>query len=510
MVAQDQVQLIAYADRLGGDLRGLADFLRRDEVAGAFGGVHVLPFYTPFDGADAGFDPVDHTAVDPRLGTWDDVRELARTHDVMVDLIVNHVSADSATFRDVVARGDASPWAPMFLTMSSVFPDGAREEELARIYRPRPGLPFTAIRLGDRLRYVWTTFTPQQIDVDVTSALGREYLTSILDATARAGVRLVRLDAVGYAVKTPGTTCFMTPETFDFIADFAAQARERGVDLLVEVHSYYRRQVEIARAVDLVYDFALPPLVLHALYTGDGTALVDWLRERPRNAVTVLDTHDGIGVIDVGPDQTTPPGEPERPGLLTPEQIDALVEGIHARTGGASAHATGAAASNLDLYQVNSTFYDALGRDDARYLAARAIQLFTPGIAQVYYVGLLAGQNDVELLERTGVGRDVNRHHYTAAEVDAALATPLVQRLLALCRFRSTFPAFDGDVAASLDGSHLTLERRGAAEPDAVARLEVDLATGGASLAWSVAGGAEATVDLGTFVPHDLGDVGAP
>jgi sucrose phosphorylase len=496
MTASGTVQLITYADRLGGDLPGLARLLRSEAFAGAFGGVHVLPFFTPYDGADAGFDPVDHTAVDPRLGTWDDVRDLSRTHDVVVDLIVNHVSADAPAFRDVLGRGEASPSYPMFLTMSSVFPEGAHEEDLARIYRPRPGLPFTPLRLGNRLRYVWTTFTPQQIDIDVYSEPGRAYLASILDAVAQAGVRLVRLDAVGYAVKTPGTTSFMTPETFAFIEEFTAQARERGVDVLVEVHSYYRRQIEIARAVDLVYDFALPPLVLHALYTGDGTALAHWLRERPRNAVTVLDTHDGIGVIDVGPDQTVEPGEPGRPGLLTPAQIDELVEGIHERTGGASARATGAAASNLDLYQVNSTFYDALGRDDHRYLAARAIQLFTPGIPQIYYVGALAGVNDVALLKLSGVGRDINRHHYTADEIAADLERPVVQALLSLCRFRNTFPAFDGDVEVMLDGPRLTLERRGVAVSDAIATLEVDLATGAASIEWSTPVGPGHTDDL--------------
>lgn len=492
MPLRDQVQLITYADRLAGDLPGLARLLRSPELAGVFGGVHVLPFFTPFDGADAGFDPVDHTQVDPRLGTWDDVRDLARTHDVVVDLIVNHVSADSPAFRDVRERGDASPHAPMFLTMSSVFPAGASEDDLTRIYRPRPGLPFTPVRLGDRLRYVWTTFTPQQVDIDVHADAGRAYLTSILDAVAGAGVRLVRLDAVGYAVKTPGTTCFMTPETFAFIEDFTAQARERGVDVLVEVHAYYERQVQIGRSVDLVYDFALPPLVLHALDTGDGSALVRWLGMRPANAVTVLDTHDGIGVIDVGRDQTVEPGEPERPGLLTPAQVDELVEGIHARTGGVSARATGAAASNLDLYQVNSTFYDALGRDDRRYLAARAVQLFTPGLPQVYYVGALAGGNDVDLLDRTGVGRDVNRHRYTPDEVAEALARPVVRALLALCRFRNTHPAFGGGVEVGLDGSRLSLTRRAA---QAVASLAVDLATGAAQVTWTAADGATVRCD---------------
>src|SRR5690606_38193556 len=140
---------------------------------------------------------------------------------------------------------------------------------------------------------------------------------------------------------------------FAFIEEFTAEARAKGVEVLVEVHSYYQRQIEIGRSVDLVYDFALPPLVLHALYTGDGSVLAEWMRIRPRNAVTVLDTHDGIGVIDVGPDQTVRPGEAPRPGLLDATQIDQLVEGIHEHTGGTSRLATGAAASNLDLYQVN-------------------------------------------------------------------------------------------------------------------------------------------------------------
>ena len=490
---RNQVQLIAYADRFGGTIEGLHRLLD-EKFAGAFGGVHVLPFYPPYDGADAGFDPIDHTSVDPRLGSWADIKSLTTSYDVMADLIVNHVSAHSPQFQDVIAHGRDSAYAPMFLTMSSVFPDGATEADLTTIYRPRPGLPFTALRLGGELRYVWTTFTAEQIDIDITSDLGQDYLHQILDAVAEAGVGFVRLDAVGYAVKTPGTSCFMTPETFDFIAAFTQQARDRGVEVLVEVHSYYRDQVAIAEKVDYVYDFALPPLLLYALSTADGAALAAWLRERPTNAITVLDTHDGIGIIDAGPRRGETPGDPIRPGLLTEEQVDTLVAGIHERTGGNSQAASGATASNLDLYQINSTYYDALGRNDAAYLAARAIQFFAPGIPQIYYVGALAGGNDTELLARTNVGRDINRHYYRPAEIDAALEQPVVQALLQLCRLRNTIGAFDADdLVVDLTGNILTLHR-GAAD-GARACLTVDLRDGSASMEWTGTDGVAGRLD---------------
>jgi sucrose phosphorylase len=233
----------------------------------------------------------------------------------------------------------------------------------------------------------------------------------------------------------------MIPETFAFIEDLAQQAGTLGIEVLVEIHSYFRRQIEIARQVDRVYDFALPPLVLHAIFNRTARYLKQWLAISPRNAITVLDTHDGIGVIDIGADSAN---SQDGHGLIPPEELDALVETIHVNSDGQSRQATGAAASNLDLYQVNCTFYDALGRNDQDYLLARAIQFFSPGVPQVYYVGLFAGNNDMVLLAKSGVGRDINRHFYSLEEIDQALQRPVVQSLFELIRFRNRHPAFDG------------------------------------------------------------------
>ena len=438
---KNQAQLIAYVDRFpGGTFRDL-QLLLEGPLHGAFGGVHVLPFFHPIDGADAGFDPIDHTQVDPRLGTWDDVAALAAQTDVMADVIVNHVSRHSPQFVDYDQRGEDSPYAGMFLTYGHVFPDGACESDLLALNTPRPSLPFTAHQTARGAHVLlWTTFTSDQIDIDVRHPEGRRYLTGVLTRIHTAGIRAIRLDAVGFAIKKAGTSCFMIPETFAFIGDITAQAHALSMEVLVEVHGHYRDQIDVARQVDRVYDFALPPLVLHTLYTRNATALTHWLQIRPRNAITVLDTHDGIGVADVDAAR----GKSGARGLLAPDEIDTLVKTIHQRSRGESRIASGSAASNVDSSQINCTFYDALGRRDHEYLVARAIQCFVPGIPQIYYVGLLAGGNDIALLQRTGVGRDINRHYYTEAELQRELTRPVVQSLLELLRIRNTHPAFQG------------------------------------------------------------------
>lgn len=464
---KNSVQLITYVDRIG--CRNIEELqaLITGPLKGLFGGLHILPFYFPIDGEDAGFDPIDHTLIDPRLGTWEDLRLLSGEVGIMADLIVNHMSDQSKEFQDYLKKGAQSNYASLFLSYDKVFPDGATESDILSIYRPRPNLPFTNYKLDDGTsQLIWTTFTSNQVDIDVKSAEGQLYLEGILDVMHQGGVSLIRLDAVGYAIKKPGTSCFMLEETFEFIEELSQKARERQMEILVEIHSYYKTQIEIAKRTDYVYDFALPVLVLDTLFNNNADNLKYWLSISPRNAITVLDTHDGIGIVDVG----SADGEP---GLIPDDILDRIVEQIHHNSKGESLKATGAAASNLDLYQVNCTYFDALGRDDMSYLIARAIQFFVPGVPQVYYVGFFAGHNDMTLLEKTNVGRDINRHYYTQEEIQEQLETPFLKSFKELLLFRNNHPAFDGEFILHESLSHIIhIERR---EADHNAALHVNL-----------------------------------
>ena len=409
----------------------------------------------------------------------------------MADMIVNHMSAQSPQFLDVLDKGDASPFWPLFLTRDKVFGNTPAAAELAAIYRPRPTPCFSDITLsnGQTVPF-WTTFTANQIDIDVTSAPGEAYLQAILQRFTDHGVKYIRLDAAGYAIKKAGSSCFMLPETFDFIAKLSEQAKARGMTCLVEIHGYHKTQIDIAKRCDLVYDFALPPLVLHTLFSADATALKNWLDIAPRNCITVLDTHDGIGIVDAADYQG-------QPGLLTDPQLDALVEQIHQNSGGSSKLATGNAANNVDLYQVNCSFYDALGRNDNHYLLARAIQLFCPGISQIYYGGLLAAENDVALLQRTGVGRDINRPYFNASTVQQAVQKPVVQALFKLIKLRRTMQAFNGSFSHRLGDNcyQLSWQHNGHS-----ASLNIALSSLTATLSWQHQGDTARQLELASLL----------
>jgi sucrose phosphorylase len=309
---------------------------------------------------------------------------------------------------------------------------------------------------------------PTQVDLDVAHPAAWDYLRRVLTALAEGGVTTVRLDAVGYAVKTPGSDSFMTEHTLAFVRDIAALVREAGMRVLVEVHAHYSQQLAIAPLVDLVYDFAVSPLLLHSLGTGTVDRLARWFDIRPANAVTVLDTHDGIGIIDAGP-------AGDAPGLIDQAEMAAIFQRAAAATGGHSQVASVIPAWMSLPHQINATYFSVLGGDVDAYLLARAVQFFLPGEPQVYYVGLLGGLDDRELFAATGQGRDVNRHSYTGAEIEAALESDVTQGVLDLVRLRSAHPAFAGEFAFRvLSGSALELSWHNGADS---AVLVVDVAT---------------------------------
>lgn len=467
MPLRNAPQLITYPDSLGGDLRALAGLLD-GPLSGRFGGIHVLP---PFPSSgDRGFAPIDYRAIDPTFGTWADLERISRSLDLELDLIVNHVSRRSAEFRDFERRGRQSPYADLFLTLDKIWPDGVPDAaDVGRVFRRRP-LPYSAFvveETGDVER-VWTTFgaadPSEQIDIDVRSPLAREMLAEQIGFFAERGVRLLRLDAVGYVAKVAGTSCFMVEPGVEELLDWLRGVAEPlGVELLTEVHGDVALQRRLAAGGDWAYDFALPGLVLHAFLAGTAEPLARHLRSAPRRVITTLDSHDGI------------PIQPDLAGALTVDQARLVVDACLAAGGNLSRVYTtdGLPDPSFDVHQANCAYYAAMGKDDDSYLAARAIQLFGPGIPQVYYVGLLAGDNDLATVERSGEGRAVNRHDYTLDEVEAALQRPVVRRLLELLALRRDHPAFGGDLEITAAGPRLQLAWRAGA---ARCALDVDLA----------------------------------
>ncbi len=429
MSLNNKVQLIAYPNRIGRNLRDLAGFVER-HLGDAIGGIHVLP---PFpSNADGGFSPLTHKEINPAVGDWSDIGRLAARYDICLDLVLNHIADDSAEFQDYVRNGRASRFAELFVDVDELGEIGP--DDLAKIHIRKEKEPFREVRFADgSTGRVWCTFTERQVDLDYGAQATYTMMADTIAFLARQGVKLLRLDAFGYTTKRIGTSCFLVePEVWEILEWFRACAAAEGVEILPEVHDHPSYQYAIARRGMWAYGFALPPLVLYSLLDANSTYLKAWLRMCPANQVTVLDTHDGICIPDVE-------------DILPKHHVEAIIRNVSERSAdpilrrsAANAHSVGA------IYQLTCTFYDALQRNDDAYVAARAIQLFAPGIPQVYYVGLLAGCNDDALVAETGEARDINRHYYSLAEAEAALTQPVVERQLALMRLRASHPAFQG------------------------------------------------------------------
>lgn len=275
-----------------------------------------------------------------------------------------------------------------------------------------------------------------QMDLNAKSELVWAYYDQTLKQMKAYGAKIVRLDAFAYLHKEVGLSNFFNePGTWDYINRLKQIADKYGLLLLPEIHSKYEEKThtKLAKNGFAFYDFFFPGLVINALETGSNRHLIRWMREVVEQGfvtVNMLGCHDGIPLLDMK-------------GLLDDRAIDEMIDVILDR-GGMVKNLYGADGQKISYYQVNATFFSALNEDHKKFLLARAIQMFMPGIPEVWYLDLFAGTNDHEAA-RQGGHKEINRTNLSMAEIKAKLQLPVVQEQLKLLRFRNTFPAFGFD-----------------------------------------------------------------
>lgn len=430
MPITNKVMLITYPDSLGKNIEELRDVLKND-LKGAVGGIHLLPFF-PSTG-DRGFAPTDYTKVDPKFGDWSDVEKLGQEYYLMFDFMINHISRHSKYYEDFQQKKDKSKYADLFLSWDKFWSKGRpTKADVDLIYKRKDKAPYQEITFADGSKEkLWNTFGPEQIDLDVRKKVTQEFIKQTLNQLIEHGADIIRLDAFAYAVKKLDTNdFFVEPEIWDLLAQVRDDIAAKGAMILPEIHEHYSMPFKIAKHGYFIYDFALPMVTLYSLYSGKSERLAHWLKMCPMKQFTTLDTHDGIGVVDAR-------------DILTPEEVRYTSQELYKVGANVKKKYSSAEYHNLDIYQINTTFYSALGDDDKKYFMARLLQVFAPGIPQIYYVGMLAGKNDIKLLEETKEGRNINRHYYTREEVAEEVKRPVVASLLKLFTFRNTEAAFD-------------------------------------------------------------------
>ena len=464
MTIQNKTMLITYSDSLGNNLKDLYENLE-EHFGDAIGGVHLLPFF-PSTG-DRGFAPVDYDEVDPAFGDWEDVKRLGEKYYLMFDFMINHISRQSKYYKDYQEKHEASEFKDLFLNWDKFWPENRpTQADVDLIYKRKDRAPKQEILFADgSVEHLWNTFGEEQIDLDVTKEVTMAFIRKTIQHLASNGCDLIRLDAFAYAVKKLDTNdFFVEPDIWNLLDKVRDIAAEYGTELLPEIHEHYSIQFKIADHDYYVYDFALPMVTLYTLYSSRTERLAKWLKMSPMKQFTTLDTHDGIGVVDVK-------------DILTDEEIDYASNELYKVGANVKRKYSSAEYNNLDIYQINSTYYSALGDDDVKYFLARLIQAFAPGIPQVYYVGLLAGKNDLKLLEETKEGRNINRHYYSNEEIAEEVQRPVVKALLNLFSFRNRSEAFDleGTIDVKTPTAHSIVIKRQNKDKSVTAVAEIDL-----------------------------------
>jgi len=445
LLTERDVFLITYGDQVTEPGRRplvtLTEVLEKT-IAGIVSGIHLLPFF-PYS-SDDGFSVIDYTAVNPALGTWADVEHLGRRFRLMFDAVINHISAESDWFRAFV---DGDPrYARYFITVEP-------GTDLSDVVRPRARPLLTPVQTAQGEKLVWTTFSPDQIDLNYANP---DTLLDIIDVLlfyVEKGAEVIRLDAIAYVWKEIGTSCIHLAEAHQIVKLFRAllDAVAPHVILITETNVPHEENVSYFGSgrdeAQLVYQFPLPPLVLHTFHTGDATHLAEWAAglSTPSSSTTFfnfLASHDGIGVRPVE-------------GILSPAQVEAMVERTR-RHGGHVSYKTNADGSR-SVYELNISYFDALSSPTGdeplrtqvrRFLTSQAVMLSLAGVPGIYVHSLFGSRSDPEGVQETGRYRSINREKFQRRDLEHALADPTSRRhqvlyaYLDMIRARTSHPAF--------------------------------------------------------------------
>ena len=456
---EKDVVLITYADQFSAKgEKALPVFTRfyNEWLSRTFSHVHLLPFY-PWS-SDDGFSVIDYHEVAPETGTWRDVAELKQSASLMFDFVCNHMSAKSEWFANYLAQKPG--YEDFFISVDP-------ETDLSAVTRPRALPLLTPFTLHDgSVRHLWTTFSDDQIDLNFASPQVLIAMVDVLLHYLMEGARYIRLDAVGFMWKIQGTTCIHLEQTHCLIQLFRAitDAVAPGTVIITETNVPHKDNISYfgdgENEAQMVYQFSLPPLVLHAVHRQDVKALCQWagslaLPSTHTTWFNFLASHDGIGL------------NPLR-GILPESEILSLVDKLQQE--GALVNWKNNPDGTRSPYEINVTYLDALSLRDssdderiARFILAHAVLLSFPGVPAVYIQSILGSRNDYEGVERLGYNRAINRKKYTAGQVDRELNNKksiryqIYSRLNELIAVRRGERAFHPDSQAIFDaiGEHI-------------------------------------------------------
>ncbi|WP_307744723.1 alpha-amylase family glycosyl hydrolase [uncultured Pantoea sp.] len=456
---EQDVVLITYADQFRETGKPtLTTFSRfyQQHLQSLFPLVHLLPFF-PWS-SDDGFSVIDYHQVDPLCGDWQDVARLHQETRLMFDFVCNHMSSRSAWFRHFLAQDPG--WDDFFISMPPA-------TDLSAVTRPRTSPLLTPFQMADGdTRFIWTTFSADQIDLNFANPEVLLRMVGVLLDYLIRGADYVRLDAVGYMWKTPGTRCIHLEKTHQLVKLFRAIADQvaPGTVIITETNVPHRDNISYLGnghdEAQMVYQFSLPPLVLHAIHTGSARALRQWassldLSSNDTTFFNFLASHDGIGL------------NPAR-GILSEVEIVALVRDLALE--GALVSYKNNPDGTTSPYEINVTYLDALNReadDDAtrlkRFLLAHAILLVFPGVPAIYIQSIVGGRNDYDGVRAAGHNRAINRQKYDLQTIEAALAgeewlrQQIYTRLGQLIQLRRRQPAFHPDNPMTISESENAL-----------------------------------------------------